>query len=385
MAQRKRIALIFEIKKGWMGGTYYILNLINALNSLPDEEKPQITLLVKCKSDYRYAADYTAYPYLDYRTVLYSKNRLRLIKVINKLFWHIIGKNILTTIPFREKVDAIYPLFDTTQCIKGSPNLMWIPDFQELHLPHLFSKKDLYNRNSRAKRIRDTRKIIVFSSNDARNDYLRFYNGEYSCTRLFQFTAKIPVIPADTLSIMNKFGVSSGNYYFCANQFWAHKNHQILFESIRILRDAGHPVILLCSGNNADYRSADHYKSLVAFIKDNNLSDNIRLLGLIDRKEQLSLMKEARAIIQPSLFEGWSTSIEEAKSMDKFMILSDLPVHKEQAPQNALFFERHNPQDLADKILTTDTIIQTIIPNKYNNLILQAGKNFMKIVDSLPE
>ncbi len=383
MAQRKRIALIFRINKNWMGGTYYILNLINALNSLPDPDKPRITLLVNDKSDYEYVAKHVPYPYMDYRDVLYSHYKLRIIKIINKVFWSITGRNIFSTIPFREQVDVVYPLFDITQYVKGSPNLMWIPDFQERYLPQFFSHADLHNRDSRAKRLKDKGMTIVFSSEDARKDYLQFYNGDKSHTKLFRFAARIPIVHINTSEVMSKYAVTPNKYYFCANQFWVHKNHLTLFEAIRILRDTGHPISLLCSGNNTDYRSKDYYPTLLNFIHENNLSDNIRLLGLINRDEQLSLMKECRALIQPSLFEGWSTSIEEAKSMDKFMILSDLPVHKEQATQNVLFFKRDNPQDLASKILNVENVEPKIISNNYSDLIRQAGENFMKIVSSL--
>jgi glycosyltransferase involved in cell wall biosynthesis len=85
------------------------------------------------------------------------------------------------------------------------------------------------------------------------------------------------------------------------------------------------------------------------------LSANIRFLGFIDRAEQLALMQAAQAIVQPSLFEGWSTVVEDAKALGKFLILSDLPVHREQlaAPYSAAhaaFFDPHNPQTLADCI-----------------------------------
>ncbi len=364
-----------------MGGTYYILNLINALNSLPDPDKPRITLLVNDKSDYEYAAKHVPYPYMDYRRAVKDSNLI--IRIINKLSRIISGKNLLSIIQFHEHVDVVYPVFDTAQCVKGSPNLMWIPDFQEHHLPQFFSSEELIIRDKRTKRLRNSGMPIVFSSEDARNDYFRFYDGDQSHTWLFRFASRIPDIPANKSAVISKYSVSPGKYYFCANQFWVHKNHLTLFEAIRILRDTGYPVTLLCSGNNTDYRSKDYYPTLLNFIQENNLSDNIRLLGLIDRNEQLSLMNECRALIQPSLFEGWSTSIEEAKSMDKFMILSDLPVHKEQASQNALFFKRNNPQDLADKILDVENVEPKIISNNYPELIRQAGENFMKIISSL--
>ena len=45
------------------------------------------------------------------------------------------------------------------------------------------------------------------------------------------------------------------------------------------------------------------------------------------------------------MFEGWSSTVEECKSVGKNMILSDIDVHKEQYP-NATFFERGNVESL---------------------------------------
>ena len=52
-------------------------------------------------------------------------------------------------------------------------------------------------------------------------------------------------------------------------------------------------------------------------------------------------------LFSPSLFEGWSTVVEDAKACNKHIILSDLPVHYEQVSENCDFFERTNEQQLA--------------------------------------
>jgi hypothetical protein len=52
-------------------------------------------------------------------------------------------------------------------------------------------------------------------------------------------------------------------------------------------------------------------------------------------------------LIQPSLFEGWSTVIEEARCMGKPMILSDFPVHLEQNPPKSKYFEKMSSKSLA--------------------------------------
>ena len=61
-------------------------------------------------------------------------------------------------------------------------------------------------------------------------------------------------------------------------------------------------------------------------------------------------MRKSIAIIQPSLFEGWSTIVEESRSIGKNIILSDLGVHKEQNFSRSIFFQRNSYEDLALKI-----------------------------------
>jgi glycosyltransferase involved in cell wall biosynthesis len=52
-------------------------------------------------------------------------------------------------------------------------------------------------------------------------------------------------------------------------------------------------------------------------------------------------------VINPSLFEGWSTTVEEAKSMGKALILSDIPTHREQTPARGHYFAPHDSECLA--------------------------------------
>ena len=75
-------------------------------------------------------------------------------------------------------------------------------------------------------------------------------------------------------------------------------------------------------------------ENLNALIDSYDLRDDIRFLGFIPREEQLMIMKGARAIIQPSFFEGWSTVVEDAKAVNSFIVLSNLEVHKEQIQRN---------------------------------------------------
>lgn len=95
------------------------------------------------------------------------------------------------------------------------------------------------------------------------------------------------------------------------NQFWKHKNHMLVFKAINELKKENVEICLVCTGHLDDYRN----KNYILEIKNNNLEKNIKLLGLV-----FALIKFSKAVINPSLFEGWSSTVEECKSVGKNMI-----------------------------------------------------------------
>ena len=65
-------------------------------------------------------------------------------------------------------------------------------------------------------------------------------------------------------------------------------------------------------------------------------------MGIVPYDDMMSLIYHSIAIINPSKFEGWSSSVEQAKSMGKKILLSDIDVHKEQNPNRGIFFKEDN-------------------------------------------
>jgi len=126
-------------------------------------------------------------------------------------------------------------------------------------------------------------------------------------------------------------------FFLLANQFSHHKNHPVVFEAVRQLRDEGVPVVVACTGSTFGFRGSDYLESIVEFLQKHELGDAVRILDLIPRADQVALMRRSAAILQPSRFEGWSTVVEDAKTLGKPLLVSDLPVHREQAPHGATF------------------------------------------------
>jgi len=60
--------------------------------------------------------------------------------------------------------------------------------------------------------------------------------------------------------------------------------------------------------------SVDYFDSVMRQIAERNLSRNFRYLGMIPLSHVYALLRVCAALINPSRFEGWNTSVEEAKS-----------------------------------------------------------------------
>ena len=83
------------------------------------------------------------------------------------------------------------------------------------------------------------------------------------------------------------------------------------------------------------------------YIKKNQLDSNYKILGVIPFIDMLSLMKYSLSVINPSKSEGLSNSVEQAKALGKKVILSNIPVHKEQLSDNFYYFNSNDNRKLA--------------------------------------
>ena len=247
-------------------------------------------------------------------------------------------------------LDVIFPWGGGSQTDKL---LLWIPDFQEKHFPEYFSKRGIAGRDNNLRAACKRHIPIVFSSNDSKKDFCTFYP-EFKDNKVFviHFAVTHPdYSDIDIITVKKKYGITR-NYLLCANQFWKHKNHLFLFKAFSEALKQGLDLQLVCTGNMIDYREPGYIEDLKGFIKSNHLENDILTLGIIDKKELLCLMKNSYSVIQPSLFEGWNTTVEDCKAMSKFIFLSDLPVHREQANDNVCFFDPRDENDLIRKLIT---------------------------------
>ena len=345
--RRKKLGLIFSNNIQWIGGTYYIINLIHTLSILEDKFKPELIILSD-KKDYQFLLKQIDYPYISYD--LFDENPTsKLGRFLNKVTGKFIGKKLLYR-RMKNELDGIFP-FENNNFFNDIPlekRIYWIPDFQDKRLPHFFTAEDLNKRDERNSWISYHSKKLVVSSESVLRDLQEFYPNYKTNVQVVHFAVTHPKYDNLDIDQLKSEYQLPKEYYFAPNQFWAHKNQITIIKAIAELKEQGINVVVAFSGKENDNRNPDYFQGLKKVVEVNDLTDNIKFLGFLDREVQLQLMKHSKAIIQPSLFEGWSTVIEDAMAMNQTIVASDLEVNIEQLGKKGIYFERLNHSQLAN-------------------------------------
>ena len=171
------------------------------------------------------------------------------------------------------------------------------------------------------------------------------------------------------------------SYFIISNQFHKHKNHKVVFQAIAHLKEQGKIINLVLTGKLPDDSKSSYVNELRKILDKNDLNNQVTFLGVIPRDMQLSVMRHADAIIQPSLFEGWSTVIEDAISLQKPVICSNLSVNVEQLKEKGTYFSAHNYRELSEILISRNfSLIETPIYESYEDRVTNAAENLYKIL-----
>ena len=231
-----------------------------------------------------------------------------------------------------------FPLF----CNNG---IHFLHDVSEEANPEYFSRpyRMFYSNLRRHLEKNDSIKIVT-NSEFSKSEILRYFPG---------FAGRITVVycgwehltdlkPND--EIMNKLGVENGKYFLTVAGPTKHKNLQIILEAAKNRKND----LFLVVGKRPEKRV--FLKTAASMEQQIDQLENVRFAGYLEDNELLTLMQHARALIFPSLYEGFGLPALEAIYCNKPILLSDIPVFRELYGDVATFFNPHNASDLLNKI-----------------------------------
>jgi glycosyltransferase involved in cell wall biosynthesis len=328
----------------WIGGRIYLRNLVHILASLPSRERPEVVLLGGVTAQSALVRHLSSF---DFVKGIGPTNEVvaRLGRAgawVERLLRYAARRLVKPT--KSRGIDLEFPVFEVGE--RPWPSLYWIPDFQHAAMPQLFSSEELRWREATYSRIAQQHGVLLLSSQATLSDFRRLFPDAAVSPRVWSFCSSLGAGEQGGANPRDKYGLPE-KFLYVPNQFWVHKDHATVVRALGLLRAKGLAPTVVCTGLQEDYRHPDHFRALMEDAGTSGVAAQIRCLGIVPREDQLEIFRHAAAVVQPSLFEGWSTVVEDTKSLGRPLILSDIPPHLEQAPGAAHFFRAGSPEDLA--------------------------------------
>ncbi len=241
------------------------------------------------------------------------------------------------------------------------PTVSVIFDLQYLCYPYFFASGE---RSWRDKCFRDACNLanrVVCISEYVRDTVLA--NSELSPDRVITIHPRLfthlqePEI-RKVSEVLGRFRLTENQFLLYPANFWPHKNHAMLFTAFGLYRSR-HPksdLKLVCT-SAPDQR----FEELREAARRMGLETWIVPAAYLPVEELAALLQSCRALVFPSLYEGFGMPILEAMAFGKPVLCSNVTSLPEVAGDAALYFDPRNPQEIARAIerIATDPELVT--------------------------
>lgn len=146
---------------------------------------------------------------------------------------------------------------------------------------------------------------------------------------------------------LQKYGLEANDFLLYPANFWPHKNHLMLFTAFGMFRSR-HPeskLSLLCTG-----APSGRMETLQKATRGMGLNPWIHFLGFLSENEFAALLSSCRALIFPSLYEGFGMPVLEAMAFGKPVLCSNVTSLPEVGGDAVIYFDPRKPTEILKAI-----------------------------------
>ncbi|MDD1682674.1 MAG: glycosyltransferase family 4 protein [Methanoregula sp.] len=358
---------LLPLRPGENGGhELYVRNLLMKLSTIdPDNEYFLITAPYNDSSLH--------FPQRNFKKI-YFHSEITLSEIVRYIIGRIFRKMSSSEITLKKIISRYH--FDLWFCPFSNleprpvkiPSIVTIPDIQHEYYPGNFSNTELLSRKRYIKPSVEMTTEIITESDFSKKCFME---------KLGVDPQKIHVIPLsadDRFSnpskkasdVIKKFSLPDEYFLYPANG-WPHKNHLALIEGFSLYRKSfSTPLHLVLTGRGLQGTAA-----VMNLIAQNNISAYVHILGYVENEDLPGLYKNAKALVFPSLFEGFGIPLLEAMAMGCPVIASDATCIPEVAGDAAYFFDAKNPRSICDamhRIIDDNALREQLIRNGKNRV-----------------
>jgi glycosyltransferase involved in cell wall biosynthesis len=243
-------------------------------------------------------------------------------------------------------------------CVFTSPNfydpsvpvVSTVYDLQYKRYPLFFSPRELYYRDQHFMHTARVAARLVCISEYVRQTVVRQVEDPTrvltSYIRLWKRIEKPDARAAR--EVRGRLKLTAGDYLFYPANFWPHKNHAMLLTAFALYRSR-HPesrMKLVFTGAPV---------GRMAYLQERaagrlGLSEHVVFAGFLPDEEFAGLLEGCRAVIFPSLYEGFGMPVMEAMAFGKPVACGNVTSLPEVADGAALLFDPRRPMEIAEAI-----------------------------------
>jgi len=348
--QKSKLRIAFQFMGGdhWVAGIIYLRNLFYALRQTYRKE---VELYLVTSAEHKNMVDHANLIEPD-DVIFYSMPQSwSPFWAIDKLIKRMLARDMMVEKALRAyEIDVLFGPWLVSKYPRIR-TLSWLPDFQHIHLPELFSEEERLSRDGIFLRSARSATRIILLSEVAKKDFESFAADYAHKAIAIHPISYVPqsVYDYDLNAILNLYHLPE-KFVYLPNQFWKHKNHERVFYALKILKNRGIKIHVVCTGYPVDHRQPSYLADLWQKASQFNIREQVIYLGVVPHEHVLLLIRQSICVLNPSLFEGWGITADEARSVGKHVLVSDIPAHREQKIPRATFFDPRDCEDLAKKL-----------------------------------
>ncbi|MEC8023536.1 MAG: glycosyltransferase family 1 protein [Myxococcota bacterium] len=242
------------------------------------------------------------------------------------------------------------------------PQVITIHDLQHIHVPELFPRTLRMQRTAwfRGSILRSVH-IIAISTFTGIDVMTQFGVPPEKVTVVLEGVDRSKTHPSTEVQQARRleYGLSQPFVYYPATEN-RHKNHELLIDAMTAVPE---PIELVLTG-----RKGMRWDDIQDYAMRAGVKERIRHLGFVPRSHVFDLLYMARALVFPSLFEGFGLPVLEAMQCDTPAIVSNAASLPEVAGDAAMLL---SPQDASS---WANAISQLHTDNELRSKFIRLGR-----------
>lgn len=265
----------------------------------------------------------------------------------------------------KEKINLFYSPSHYSPQFAPCPTIPTIHDIGYLQFQSQFTKKDLYQLINWTQQSLKKASQIVVVSNFTKTELQKTYQiNPQKISIAFNGVDNPPKIDEKTQQqILSSYDLISKNYYLYLGTLKPNKNIPFLIKafaqylkqkeksSLPQGRMSEGQVGLVIAGKKGWL-----FNEIFTTVKQEGIESNVVFTDFIDESQKWTLYQHAKALILPSVYEGFGIPVIEAMKVNTPVISSNIPPLKEVIEDNGFYFDPANQQELVNQLIKFETL-----------------------------